>query len=87
MLSKNTKFSENLINLDKRLLSNFYKSIGYYNVKIESSSAQINENNNVDLTYNIDAGARFVISKIIAKPSDVLDNNLFFPLEKNFRNI
>ena len=85
VLSKNTKFSENLINLDKRLLSNFYKSIGYYNVKIESSSAQINENNNVDLTYNIDAGARFVISKIIAKPSDVLDNNLFFPLEKRFQ--
>ena len=51
-----------IINLDKRLLSNFYKSIGYYNVKIESSSAQINENN-TDLTYNIDVENRFVISK------------------------
>lgn len=85
VLSKNTKFSENLINLDKRLLSNFYKSIGYYNVSIKSSSAQINENNNVDLTYNIDAGERFIISKLITKPSNVFDNNLFFPLEKRFQ--
>jgi outer membrane protein insertion porin family len=29
-ISKNTNLSENIINLDKRLLINYYKSIGFY---------------------------------------------------------
>ena len=37
IISKNTNFSENLINLDKRLLTNYYKSIGFYDVKINSN--------------------------------------------------
>ena len=34
VISRNTNFSENLINLDK-LLINYYKSIGYYDVNVE----------------------------------------------------
>ena len=33
-LSRNTKFSKNLLNLDLRLLTNYYKSLGYYDVKL-----------------------------------------------------
>ena len=33
IISKNTKFSQNLIDLDTRLLTNYYKSNGYYDVK------------------------------------------------------
>ena len=40
-ISKNTRFSQNLIELDLRLLKNYYKSIGYYDVTIESKSAEI----------------------------------------------
>ena len=36
-ISRNTKFSENLINLDLRLLKNYYKSLGFYDVKISSN--------------------------------------------------
>ena len=36
---KNTILSENLINLDIRLLNNYYKSIGFYDVKINSNLA------------------------------------------------
>ena len=43
-ISKNTNFSQNLISLDIRLLTNFYKSIGYYDVKITSNTAEINDN-------------------------------------------
>ena len=42
IISKNSKFSEELINLDLRLL-NYYKSIGYYDVEINSNSATIND--------------------------------------------
>ena len=34
VISSNTKFSQNLVDLDIRLLTNYYKSRGYYNVKI-----------------------------------------------------
>ena len=44
VLSKNTILSENLINLDKRLLTNYYKSIGFYDVKLSSSFAEIKNN-------------------------------------------
>ena len=30
-ISRNTKFSKNLVNLDIRLLKNYYQSLGYYN--------------------------------------------------------
>ena len=38
-ITKNSNFSEKQIDLDIRLLNNYYKSNGYYDVKINSSSA------------------------------------------------
>ena len=55
-ISRNTKFNENLVSLDIRLLKNYYKSIGYYDVKIESNSAELSESGNVNLIYAIEAG-------------------------------
>ena len=37
---KNTNFNKSLLDLDTRLLSNFYKSSGFYDVKINSKFAQ-----------------------------------------------
>ena len=42
-VSRNTKFSTSLINLDIRLLTNYYKSLGYYDVNVTSNSAELNE--------------------------------------------
>ena len=52
-ISRNTRFSENLVNLDTRLLINYYKSIGYYDVQVNSTSADISESSDVNLNYNI----------------------------------
>ena len=38
-LSGRKFLNENLVNFDKRLLTNFYKNNGYYNVEINSSFA------------------------------------------------
>ncbi len=84
-LSKNTKFSEQLINLDLRLLKNYYRSSGFYDVKIESNLAQLNKEGNVDLIYTIDAGKRFVFKKFSVKTDPVFDNELFLPLNKSFK--
>ena len=52
-ISRNTRFSENLISLDKRLLVNYYKSVGYYDVKVTSSSVQVKDSENVNIIYTM----------------------------------
>ena len=39
VISRNTILSENLISLDIRLLTNYYKSIGFYDVKVNSQQS------------------------------------------------
>ena len=83
-ISKNTKFSKNLIDLDKRLLINYYKSIGYYDVKF--TSAQKNTSN-IELTYTINSGQRYIIDKIKTNVDPVFDKKIFFPLQESYRKI
>ena len=86
-MSRNTKFGENLINLDKRLLTNYYKSLGYYDVSISSTSAQFSDNSNIELKFTINAGERYIIDKISTKVDNVYEKNIFLPLNKIYRNI
>jgi len=85
VLSNNTNLSENLINLDRRLLTNYYKSLGYYDIKITSNIAEINKAGNADLVYSIEEGTRYTINKISTNIDEVFDKNLFFPLNKEFK--
>ena len=86
-ISKNTKFSQNLINLDTRLLKNYYKSTGYYDVKVTSSSAEVEKSGNINLVYSIDAGNRYIFKKIITNVDPVFDKNIFYPLRKEYNKI
>ena len=84
VISRNTIFNQNLIDLDIRLLTNYYKSIGYYDVVINSKTAEINTENNINLTYSIETGTRFTIDRITTNVDPVFDNKLFFPLKKAY---
>ncbi len=86
-ISRNTRFSQNLVNLDIRLLTNYYKSIGYYDVKVASNSAEIKQSGNVELIYTIDAGKRYFIKKIVTNADSVFDKNLFYSLNKEYQKI
>ena len=83
-LTNNTVFNEEAVSLNKRLLVNYYKSIGFYDAKVESNIAEINEDKNVNLIFSIDEGKRYFIKKISTNIDDVLDAELFFPLKKIF---
>ena len=52
-ISNKKYLNEELINIDKRLLKNFYQNKGYYNVKINSSFAKLIEDDEFELIYNI----------------------------------
>ncbi len=86
-ISRNTNFSENLIDLDIRLLKNYYKSLGYYDVKVTSNSAELNESGNIDLIYSIDAGKRYIVNKISTEVDPIFDKELFNPLEKSYKKL
>ena len=47
------------VNLDKRLLRNFYLEKGYYQVEITDAYSQVVDEKNFILTFNIDAGKKF----------------------------
>ncbi len=87
VLSKNTKVNEKNINLDKRLLTNYYKSIGYYDVKVLSEIVEIKENYQAEITYNIDAGNRYKINKISTNIDSVLDKKVFLPLNDIYKKV
>ena len=87
ILTSNTNLSENLINLDLRLLKNYYKSLGYYDVKINSNFAEIKKSGKAELVYSIDEGKKYFIQKISIKLDKIFDNNLFTPLKKRFDKI
>tara|TARA_Y100000768_G_scaffold388236_1_gene382941 strand:+ start:5983 stop:8220 length:2238 start_codon:yes stop_codon:yes gene_type:complete len=84
-ISQNTKFSQNLVNLDIRLLRNYYLSLGYYDVEISSNSAELNEEKNIDLVYSINAGKRYRINKISTNVDQTFDKELFIPLNKKYK--
>ena len=83
-LTNNTNFSERLIKLDLRLLSNYYKSLGYYDIAVTSNSANINKSGKIDLIYSIDEGQRYIVNKISTQVDPVLDKKVFFPLNKYY---
>ncbi len=62
-ISKKKYLDIDRIELDKRLLKNFYLNKGFYNVEIESSSAVFNDNF-FELIYNINAGNKYFIKEV-----------------------
>jgi len=63
-ISRNIYLNDQRIELDKRLLKNYYLSKGYYDAEILSSNVFIKDNEGIELTFNINAGKRYRIKKI-----------------------
>ena len=85
VLSRNVNFTENLLELDKRLITNYYKSLGFYDVKVQSNIAEINKVGEDDIRYSIDEGERIIISKITTNLDDVFNKETFLPLNKIYK--
>ena len=67
---------EQLINLDKRLLKNFYLNKGFYNAKVNSSFAKLLNNNEFELIYNIRPGEKIFFGDLnVILPNDFDDTN------------
>ena len=85
VLSRNTNFTQNLIELDTRLLTNYYKSNGFYDVVVSSKIAKINDKGQAELSYSINEGQRYTINKISTNVDPVFDKKIFIPLNDVYK--
>ena len=87
VITQNTRLNRSNIELDKRLLTNYYKSNGYYDVKVLSEIVELKEDFQAEITFNINAGTRYRISKISTKVDPVLEKKLFLPMNKIYSKV
>ena len=87
ILSSKKYLNENVIELDKKLLKNFYKNNGYYNAEIISTFVNHENSENFELIYNIKAGQKFYFNDIELKISNEYDTDDFKPLVKVFKKL
>ena len=86
-LSGKKYLNENLINYDKKLLYNFYKNKGFFNVIIESSFANYLGDDEFEIIYNISSGKKFYFNNFdINLPIDYELTN-FQQLDKIFKEL
>ncbi len=79
--------NENLVKFDRRLLENFYKNRGYYNVKVNSSFAKMLKVNEFELIFNIDAKSKILFGDLsLTLPSDFNEKN-FTSINNLFKKI
>ena len=86
-ISQNVYLSQERIELDKRLLKNYYRNKGYYEVDLTSSNVEYSEGEGFILTYSINAGKRYKFNKIFADVSEALDKSAFHSLESEFNKL
>ena len=87
IISTKRYLNEGRVELDSRLLKNFYKSKGYYQVNVLTTNVTFDEGEGFLLTYNIDAGTRFKFENVSLKISDGLDEAYFVEIEKDLPKI
>ncbi len=79
--------NEERISLDKRLLSNYYKNKGFYNVSVVSNHVVFDEGKGFRLNFNIESGKRYKFGKINMKISDDLDKKFFLDISNSFSKL
>jgi len=70
-ISNKVYLDEQRIELDKRLLTNYYKNKGYYLSKINDTFVESQKNNSFKLVFNIEAGEKFFFNDLkLELPTD-----------------
>ncbi len=86
-ISRNVYINAELINLDKRLLSNYFKNNGYFNVKIENSFVEFDKNSNFNLIFNITPGKKFFFNDFSLNLPSNYDEKFFEKITKKFSKL
>ena len=86
-ISRNVYLNQPRIDLDKRLLENFYKNQGYYKVKVLNSFAELTEEDSFKLIFNIDSGEKFLFNDFTLSLPDDYKEADFSKINKIFTKL
>ena len=86
-ISSNVYINKELINLDMRLLTNYFKDNGYYNVKVENSFVEFDKNSNFNLIFNISSGKKYFFNNFKLNIPQNYDSKTFDPIRKKFSKL
>ncbi len=86
-ISRKVYLNQSLINLDKRLLENFYKNQGYYKVKVLNSFAELNNEDSFKLIFNIDSGQKYFFNDLKLSLPDDYKSSDFSKVKKIFEKL
>ena len=75
------------IELDKRLLKNYYLNKGFYQVVVNDSLVEFTENNDFKLSYNINSGPKFTITESKLTLPDDYDEKDFVNIKKKLKKL
>ena len=81
-LSNRSYVDNKRINLDKRLLTGYYKNNGFYNVIVEESFVEFKDNGSFKLIFNIESGKKFNFNKFYLSLPDDFDPKYFKSINK-----
>ena len=87
VLSGRKYLNEEIISIDERLLKNYYLNKGYYNVKINSSFARLDENNRFELIFNISPGQKIYFNDLTLKLPTDYDEKNFVKINEIFKDL
>ena len=87
IISKGKYLNIERINLDKRLLKNFYLNKGYYQVQVNDAYSKIIDDKDFVLTFNINAGERFNFGSMSLTLPDDFDPKKFVKLNKVMKKL
>jgi len=86
-ISQSAYLNYERIELDKRLLINFYKDSGYYNVKITNSFVEFNNKDSFKLIFNINSGQKFKFNELTLVLSDDYDPKYFTKINEALEDL
>ena len=86
-LTKNIFVDKSKIDLDKRLLTNYYRNQGFYNVEIKDSFVELKENNSFKLIFNIEAGNKFTFNDVSLSMPDDYNPSHFVSINELLSNL
>ena len=81
-ISQKRFINKERIELDKRLLVNYYKNKGYFKAKIESETIEFDDKNNFKLVFKIDAGNKYFFNKFSIRYPTNYDQDDFKKIDK-----
>ena len=86
-ISNKVYLNQSTIELDKRLLGNYYKNLGYHEVQVLNSFAEFNNDGYFELIFNINSGNQFYFNDFkLELPIDYNESD-FADIKKIFKKL